>query len=401
MQHPFHVIVIGTSAGGMPALCQLVARLPADLPAAVLIVQHFAPDSSGQHLIDRLARNTPLRCRLPVNGEEVTPGTLYLAPPDRHMLLKDGVVLITKGPHENHYRPAADALFRSAAAYYGPNATGVVLTGMLHDGTAGLELIKRAGGRAVVQDPLEAEFPSMPESALSNVAIDHVVPLLEMGALLRQLVQTPVASLEAIPEDIQQEAAIAERVVGTIEEINQLGTSIPMSCPDCGGSLWELKSGKVLRYRCHTGHSYTGDFLLQRTQHGLEESLWVALRMLEERKNLLTNMGSRMLGSMSVQQEERVGEIKTHINRLREFLLSGSNEAINGYGGGHNNPVGSLAQSSFGSGSGSDERIPDLEPIQIGIIFGYGNDSRIHHFRCLVGASAAAAAGAYPEGSSP
>ncbi|WP_262922920.1 chemotaxis protein CheB [Hymenobacter cellulosilyticus] len=124
MDHPTHVIVIGASAGGMPALCQLVAQLPADLPAAVLIVQHFAPDSSGEHLVDRLSRQTDLRCLLPQGGELIEPNTVYLAPPDRHLLVKDGYILVTKGPHENHYRPAADALFRSAAAYYGPNVIG-------------------------------------------------------------------------------------------------------------------------------------------------------------------------------------------------------------------------------------------------------------------------------------
>lgn len=309
----------------MPALCQLVAQLPADLPAAVLVVQHFAPDSSGQHLIDRLARQTALRCRLPTDGEPVATGTLYLAPPDCHLLVKDGKLLVTKGPRENHYRPAADALFRSAAAYYGPNVIGVVLTGMLHDGTAGLEFIKRSGGLAVVQDPAEAEFPSMPESALSNVAIDYVSPLHEMGFLLNRLAQMPVASVRNIPDDIKHEAAIAERVVGNTDLIQRIGSPVAITCPDCGGTLWELKHGRILRYRCHTGHAFTADALAQRVQHGLEESLWVALRMMEERKNLLTNMASRGEGSWSVQQEERIEDIKVHINRLREFLLHSSN----------------------------------------------------------------------------
>ncbi|UOQ52122.1 chemotaxis protein CheB [Hymenobacter cellulosivorans] len=349
MDHPTHVIVIGASAGGMPALCQLVAQLPADLPAAVLIVQHFAPDSSGEHLVDRLSRQTNLRCLLPQGGELIEPNTLYLAPPDRHLLVKDGYLLVTKGPHENHYRPAADALFRSAAAYYGPNVIGVVLTGMLHDGTAGLEFVKRSGGLTVVQDPHEAEFPSMPESALSNVDIDYVVPLKEMGFLLTRLARMPLASVQNIPEDIKLEAAIAERVVGTIDEVTRLARPVPMTCPDCGGSLFELKHGKLLRYRCHTGHAFTADMLLQRTQHGLEESLWVALRMMEERKNLLTNMASRGEGPYSVQQEERIEEMKTHINRLREFLLNGvpkSPDAANGPGthsNGHDQAPGGLA----------------------------------------------------------
>lgn len=295
------------------------------LGAAVLLVQHFAPHSSGSHLVERLSRRTFLNCRLPNDGDRIEPNTVYLPPPDRHLLVKDGHMLVTKGPRENHYRPAADALFRSAAAHYGTAVIGVVLTGMLHDGTAGLELIKRAGGLAVVQDPREAEYPSMPESALSNVPVDYVLPIAEMGELLTRLVQIPSSGNSNVPENIKLEAAIAERVVGTTDEVLRLGKPSTMTCPDCGGALFELRHGKLLRYRCHTGHGFTANALPKSTQHSLEETLWVALRMMEERKNLLTSMASRGTGLFSVQQEERIEEIKQHINRLREFLLNGVN----------------------------------------------------------------------------
>ncbi|MDO7851751.1 chemotaxis protein CheB [Hymenobacter convexus] len=329
MSAPSHLIVVGTSAGGMPALVQLVAQLSPALPAAVLVVQHFAPDSDGQHLIDRLARHTQMPCRLPVDGEPIEAGTLYLAPPDRHLLAKDGGtahLLVTKGPRENHYRPAADALFRSAAVAFGANVVGVILTGMLHDGTAGLEFIKRCGGVAIVQDPHEAEYPSMPETALRNVDVDYVVPLNLMGPLLEEITARRVPERKAeVPEDLKQEAAIAERVVGTTEEVLKIAHLVPLTCPDCGGNLFEVNQGKVLRYRCHTGHAFTADSLLHSAQQTLEETLWVALRMMEERKNLLSSMAVRGEGPYSVQQEERIEEMKKHINRLREFLLNGSN----------------------------------------------------------------------------
>jgi two-component system chemotaxis response regulator CheB len=328
MASPSHLIVVGTSAGGMPALVKFVALLPSTLRAAVLVVQHFAPDSDGQHLADRLARHTNLPCRLPADGDPIEAGTIYLAPPDRHLLAKDGSVphlLVTKGPRENHYRPSVDALFRSAAVAYGAQVVGVVLTGMLHDGTAGLEFIKRCGGTAVVQDPHEAEYPSMPETALRNVDVDYVVPLHMMASLLEEITagKTPKHP-SPIPEDLELEAAIAERVVGTTDSVSKLGHQVPLTCPDCGGSLWELNEGKVLRFRCHTGHAFTADSLLHNSQQGLEETLWVALRMMEERKNLLSSMAVRGAGAYSVQQEERLEEIKKHINRLREFLLNGS-----------------------------------------------------------------------------
>ncbi|MBW3127420.1 chemotaxis protein CheB [Hymenobacter profundi] len=327
MAAPSYLIVIGTSAGGMPALTRLVAQLPATLPAAVLVVQHLAPDSTGQPLVHRLSMHTSLHCQLAVDQTPLQAGTLYLAPPDRHLLTHEDRILVTKGPHENNYRPAADALFRSAAVAFDSHVIGVVLTGMLHDGTAGLDFVKRCGGTAVVQDPADAEFASMPESALRHVAVDYVVPMSQMGALLMDLVGQQVSKPEHrphIPHDLQLEAAIAERVMGTVDEVSEIGHQVPLTCPGCGGNLWEVNEGSVLRFRCHTGHAYTAEALLESSQQEMEETLWVALRMMEERKNLLSNMASHGEGYWSAQQEERIEEIKRHINRLREFLLSGS-----------------------------------------------------------------------------
>ncbi|OUJ72920.1 chemotaxis protein CheB [Hymenobacter crusticola] len=331
MTHSSFLIVIGTSAGGMPALVELLAQLPATLPAAVLVVQHLAPNSSSDFLVDRLNDSTNLICEVAQHGAHIRPGHVYFCQPDRHLLVKEHHLLITKGPHENNFRPSIDALFRSAAVEYGAGAIGVVLTGMLHDGTAGLDFIRRCGGLTVVQDPGEAEFPSMPESALRSVPIDYVVPLSRMGYLLQELVEQEISPESNVPEDLKMEAAIAERVVGSVDDVRKLGHQVPISCPDCGGSLWQVDQGHVLRYRCHTGHSYTAESLLNRTQDSLEETLWVALRMMEERKNLLTSMASRGQGLWSVQQEERVNEIKAHINRLREFLLNGKD--VNGAAG--------------------------------------------------------------------
>lgn len=308
----------------MPALARFVAQLPLSLPAAVLIVQHLAPESSGEPLVKRLAESSRLRCRLASHLEPLEAGNVYLAPPDRHLLVKGAQVLVTKGPRENSYRPAADALFRSAAVAYGPNVVGIVLTGMLHDGTAGLDFVKRCGGVAMVQDPAEAEFPSMPESALRNVEVDYVLPIDMMGRALAELVGMPSPKPHSgpIPEDLEVEAAIAERVVGDIEEVGKLGHQVPLTCPDCGGSLWELDHGNVLRYRCHTGHAFMAEALLEKSRENMEETLWVALRMMEERKNLLGSMAAHGTDAWSVQQAEKLEEIRKHVNRLREFLLS-------------------------------------------------------------------------------
>jgi len=307
----------------MPALVQLLSRLPITLPAAVLVVQHLAPSSSAEFLVERLNESTALTCHVSQHGMHIHPGHLYFCQPDRHLLVKDHHLLITKGPHENNFRPSIDALFRSAAVEFGAGVIGVVLTGMLHDGTAGLDFIRRCGGITVVQDPQDAEFASMPESALRNLPIDYVVPLARMSNLLQELVRQEIDTEKNIPEDLKMEAAIAERVVGSTEDVSKLGHQVAMTCPDCGGNLWQIDKGKVLRFRCHTGHSFTADSLLDRSQDSLEETLWVALRMMEERKNLLSSMASRGESFWSVQQEERVNEMKAHINRLREFLLNG------------------------------------------------------------------------------
>ena len=180
-----------------------------------------------------------------------------------------------------------------------------------------------------MQDPTEAEYPSMPETALRNVDVDYVVPLDMMAPLLDEITRGTVPEGKTtIPEDLKQEAAIAERVVGDIEAVSRLGHLVPHTCPDCGGNLWELSEGRIRRFRCHTGHAFTADALLHNSQQSLEETLWVALRMMEERKNLLSGIAVHGEGAYSVQQRERLEEIKKHINRLREFLLNGSTAGV-------------------------------------------------------------------------
>jgi two-component system, chemotaxis family, protein-glutamate methylesterase/glutaminase len=313
----------------MPALTALLEQVSGALPAAVLVVQHLPPTADIEPFVDRLSRHTTLSCQIAKHGQPILPGNLYLAPPDRHLLVKTGRLVVTKGPHENSYRPAADALFRSVAVEYGPRAIGVVLTGMLHDGTAGLDFIKQCSGRAVVQDPHDAEYASMPESALRQVDVDYSVSIQDMGTLLEAMVREPLPLPLPISDNLRNEAAIAERVVGDTPAVAALGTLFPLTCPDCGGNLWRVDQGSVLRFRCHTGHAFTADALLSASQKTLEETLWVALRMMEERKNLLSAMATRSGGPLSEQQYERIDEIRQHVNRLREFLLNGASGGSN------------------------------------------------------------------------
>jgi two-component system, chemotaxis family, protein-glutamate methylesterase/glutaminase len=316
-----NVIVVGTSAGGLEALDKLLAQLPPNLPASIFIVQHMAPGGEGDALLNRLRKYEHLRCKLASNGERFEPGRVYVAPPDYHLLIKRDVLLTTKGARENRYRPGIDPLFRSAAVTHGPRVIGVLLTGMLDDGTAGLTAIHRCGGITIVQDPEEAAYPGMPNSALASSSVDHCVRLSEMGALLDRLTRQRHGRARPIPADITTEARIAERVLSDVAEVNTLGDLVPYNCPNCGGTLWEMAGPDIRRLRCHTGHSYTAEALLGHQTDKLEETLWICLRMFEERRNLLNSM-TRRGGSAGTAVAARAKETEGHIERIRSILLS-------------------------------------------------------------------------------
>jgi two-component system, chemotaxis family, protein-glutamate methylesterase/glutaminase len=317
-----NIIVVGTSAGGLEALDQLVGQLPTDLPASIFVVQHMAPHNSGEPLLRRLSRHKAFQPKLAENGDRFKPGRIYIAPPDNHLLVKATKVLVTKGARENRHRPGIDPLFRSAAVAHGARVIGVVLTGMLDDGTVGLIAIKRCGGVTVVQDPRDAAYSSMPLSAVDNANVDFCVPLADMGSLLTTLVSQRHGKSKAVPSDIRTEAVIAERVLSDVSQVNGLGDQVPYNCPGCGGVLWEMDTAGEKRYRCHTGHSYTGPTLLASQSEKIEEMLWISLRMFEERKNLLMSMtqGART-AALKRSTRQRAKETQGHIDRIRGILL--------------------------------------------------------------------------------
>jgi two-component system chemotaxis response regulator CheB len=316
------VVVIGTAAGGLEALDQLIGQLPTDLPASIVIVQHMDPGNSGEPLLRRLGRHQAFHPKLAENGERLKPGHLYIAPPDNHLLIKKGKMLVTKGAAENRHRPGIDPLFRSAAASHGSRVIAVVLTGMLDDGTAGLIAVKRCGGVTVVQDPRDAAYSGMPLSALDDADVDYCVSIAEMGPLLVSLVSTPHGKNKAVPEDIRTEAAIAERVLSDISQVNGLGEQVPYNCPGFGGVLWKIDGPGEKRYRCHTGHSYSGLSLLASQSEKIEEMLWISLRMFEERKNLLTTIAKDLATSPLRSKNRRLAnETQGYIDRVRAMLL--------------------------------------------------------------------------------
>lgn len=315
-----NVVVVGASAGGMQALVKLIRQFDASFPAAILVVNHMAMSSSSEPLLNELRKVSSLACKIAVDKESIVAGHVYLAQPDHHLMVSGEKIAITKGARENRARPAIDSLFRSAAVSYGNRVVAVLLTGYLDDGSAGMVAVKRCGGTCVVQDPDDCAYPDMPQNALRLASIDHCLPIDQMGALLTGLIKRRKRKATAIPDDIAIEASIAERVLSDLESVEELGEQVPFNCPGCGGVLWQMKKGKLLRYRCHTGHSYTAAALMDEQKAKMEETLWIALRMFEENRNLLIRMGAQ--GDASPSYVERVEQAQVHIDRIRAMLKS-------------------------------------------------------------------------------
>ncbi|MDD7938668.1 chemotaxis protein CheB [Actinomycetospora lutea] len=279
------VVGVGASAGGVEALLELAGSLDPDLPALVLVVLHQPAEAPTvlQHLMDK-------RCALPVrhaeNGERPAPGSVLLAPPDHHLLLVDGRLEVSRGPRENGHRPAIDPLFRSLAVEVGPNATGCVLSGLLDDGAAGLLAMVRHGGTAVVQDPDEALYPSMPRAALDQVPGAIVRPVGQMGALFWELAGRPVhGGLRPSPE-IVREVALTRAGASVDDQEKPPGPPAGLVCPDCSGPLFDLSEDTMLRYRCRVGHAWSEQSLSGVQDDGIERALFTALQALEDKADL-------------------------------------------------------------------------------------------------------------------
>ena len=281
------IILIGGSAGSLKALCELLQELPPDLPAAIFVVLHLGESSM---LADVLGRRSTLPVVAARNGAAVEPGHIYVGVPGLHLLLHDDHILLRRGPRENGARPAIDPLFRSAAASRGSRVIGVVLSGALSDGTAGLRAIKRCGGLAVVQDPEDALVPSMPRSALGHLEVDYVRTVAEMPALLARLVREPSGPSPEVPVDVRLEAAIAAQELADMKVDQALGRISPFTCPECHGALWEIREEPMLRFRCHVGHAYTADAVLAAQDEEVDRLLGTLQRAHQERAALARRM---------------------------------------------------------------------------------------------------------------
>ncbi|MCY0386561.1 chemotaxis protein CheB [Robbsia sp. Bb-Pol-6] len=327
---PNRIVAIGSSAGGIETLCALFEHLPASVDAAFFVTQHLSPSYQSK-LPSVLNRCTRLKAvHPPTEGMVVERGMIYVAPSDHHLLVEGDRVFVARGPKENRFRPSVDALFRSVAYVYGPRAIGVVLSGALDDGTSGLWSIKRLGGVAVVQDPAEATFDSMPVSAIEHVEIDYSLPVAAMAQLVMRLAAEPVArapdGVEADRQRMRLETSILADGDAFSKGVTQLGDYTPFTCPECAGVLVRVREGGGARFRCHTGHGYTSGALIIGIVEKTEAGYWAVMRGLEEAAMLLDAVGGTQnaVGDRATATlfREEAARAKMQSRELRRLVLS-------------------------------------------------------------------------------
>ncbi|WP_034349237.1 chemotaxis protein CheB [Noviherbaspirillum massiliense] len=283
------MVVIGASTGGLEALKHFVARLPQDFPAAILIVLHIGSQETSLPQI--LMKHSALPVRNAIHGEPIEPGVILLAPPDVHLMVNGHHVHFSNGPKENFSRPAIDPLFRSAALSYRSRVIGIILTGNLDDGTVGLQAVKAYGGLTIVQDPRDADAPSMPLSAIEHVDVDYCLPLYGIAETLVKLTaQAAPPEPGDVPGAIPEENRIALTGKTLMDELEKIAEPSTFTCPECHGSLWEIKGTSPRRFRCHTGHGFTARTLAHAQTDMAEEAIWGAIRALHEKEMLLKRL---------------------------------------------------------------------------------------------------------------
>jgi two-component system chemotaxis response regulator CheB len=327
------VIVIGGSAGALEPLKRIVELLPDTLAASVFIVIHTKAEGDGV-LPEILRRRTRIGVAFARDHDPIEPRRIYIAPPNCHLLVARSEVRVVRGPRENGFRPAVDPLFRTAATTFGARVVGVVLSGALGDGAYGLSVIKHHGGVAVVQDPSDATFNSMPYRALAAVDADYVAAADDIAAIIARLCSEPANDARratgqgektmARSKDSEPQLPSDDSDVAAMEK--RYGAASSLTCPDCGGALWEVEEGRVLRYQCHVGHQYAPDVLDTEQRDAVDGALWSAVRALEEHSELKRRMARRAestgLSTVAEGFKESARDAHRQAQQIRTVLFS-------------------------------------------------------------------------------
>lgn len=331
------IVVIGASAGGLEALTALVHTLPDRLHAAIFIVIHF-PTNSTSNLPSILTRKTLLPTVHPENGETIQEGKIYIAPPDHHLILKDGKIILDHGPRQNGFRPSIDPLFRSAARQYRERTIGILLSGLLDDGVFGMQEIKQRGGITIAQDPEEALFNALPLAAIDYGVVDYILPVHKIS----EIISRDGRSSDELPGETQMTDSSnheEKSIQADIDQFEEEGkpidpTTTVMTCPECGGVLWEVNDDKITRYSCHVGHTYSTDTMLEEQSRAIEGALWTAIRAIKERVFLLRRLAtiSKSNGAAKLEKRytEHANELEGSADLLRRSLLDGNLKTVTG-----------------------------------------------------------------------
>jgi len=311
--------VIGGSAGSIEPLKGIVKGLPADFPGSIFIAVHVSPDSPG--LLAKLLSDG-LKASNPLDQEDIQRGRIYVARPDHHLTIEDGKIRVLRGPRENRHRPAIDPLFRTAAREYGPRVVGVILSGLMDDGAAGLYAVKQRGGATIVQDPNDAARKDMPTRAIEYVGPDTILVARDIAPTLVEL-----ANGQEVEPAMAKKNSVSRKSNGRNQKRQDLASGTPekpdvnektayveegegvpsvFACPECHGVLWEFKDGKMVRFRCRVGHSYGTESLSNELSVGSETALWAAVRALEEKaalqRRLAEGIGEHLMSSRLLDQ---------------------------------------------------------------------------------------------------
>jgi two-component system chemotaxis response regulator CheB len=317
------IIVVGASAGGVETLQKFFSAVSPDIPAAFFVVLHVQPHVPS-YMPQLISRSSRMEAVHPRHNDRIRRGRIYVAPPDYHLLLAKGRVQLNHGPRENHHRPAIDPLFRTAAGVYGERAAGIVLSGTLDDGAAGLKEIQMKGGLTIVQDPADALYPDMPRNALAALDPDICAPVAEIPMLLEQSIQQTVEKNAMKRTKDKGTKPESKKMLSLARTNERLGAPSGFVCPECNGPLWEMKNGRSELYRCLVGHAYGPENLFAAQSEEVERSLWVALRALEERVELQHRLAQRSHKDnhhlTSKQFRAKATENAQHARLIREVL---------------------------------------------------------------------------------
>lgn len=323
------IVVVGASAGGVEALKIFIKSLPTDLHVSVLVVLHI-PEHSKSRLAEILQLETSMPVVSAEDEEIILPDKIYVARAGRHMIVEDEKLIFGYGPKENRFRPSVDALFRSAAYTYKSRVIGILLSGAMDDGNSGLWTIKRLGGLAVVQEEREAIFPQMVMNAKHHIDIDHEVPAAKLGPLLRQIVNdAPPSDIEELSEEaakmLELEIIVAKRDNAYELRLLEYGKFTPITCPECHGALVQLVEGRIIRYRCHTGHAFTVSSLLAGISLSIHNQLWQAMKGMEENSILLEKLSDHFKTSnyqdISKSYQAKADEFKKKAQAIHTMIL--------------------------------------------------------------------------------